>query len=141
MDSELADSDASDDSESEMDSELADSDASDDSESRDPETEKSDKNDKREAVKKAVAEKAKNLANEIANATSLEAQKQAQAQVLALLSYVPDFNTYSIMMNGGVYPDAQGYANSNVPESRRGLRNGLAQQLLHEQMVEMQYAR
>ena len=99
------------------------------------------KDAKREAVKKAVAEKAKNLANDIANATSLEAQKQAQAQVLALLSYVPDFNTYSIMMNGGVYPDVQGYENSTVPESRRGLRNGLAQQLLHQQMVEMQYAR
>jgi hypothetical protein len=103
--------------------------------------EQEQKDAKKEAVKKAVAEKAKNLANEIANATSLEAQKQAQAQVLSLLSYVPDFNTYSIMMNGGVYPDAQGYENSTVPESRRGLRNGLAQQLLHEQMVQMQYAR
>jgi len=42
-------------------------------------------------------------------------------------------------MNGGYLPDAAGYPDSTVPDSRRGLRNGLAQQLLHEQMVELQY--
>jgi hypothetical protein len=26
-----------------------------------------------------------------------------------------------------------------IPENKRGLRNGLAQQVLHEQMMELQY--
>jgi hypothetical protein len=28
-----------------------------------------------------------------------------------------------------------------IPENKNGLRNGLAQQLLHEQMVDMQYGK
>jgi hypothetical protein len=97
------------------------------------------KNERREKIKKAVAERAKNLANDMSNAASFEAQQAVQRQVLALINYVPDFNTYQRQMNGGYLPDAVGYADTQVPESKRGLRNGLAQQLLHEQMVEMQY--
>ena len=97
------------------------------------------KDSKREKIKKAVAKKAMALAESMSNAASLEAQQAVQAQVLALINYVPDFNTYQRQMNGGYLPDASGYPDSNVPESRRGLRNGLAQQLLHEKMVEMQY--
>ena len=97
------------------------------------------KDSKREKMKKAIAAKAANLANDMSNMASLEAQQAVQAQVLALINYVPDFNTYQRRMNGGYLPDATGYPDSTVPESKRGLRNGLAQQLLHEKMVEMQY--
>ena len=97
------------------------------------------KDSKREKMKKAIAAKAANLANDMSNMASLEAQQAVQAQVLALINYVPDFNTYQRRMNGGYLPDAVGYPDSTVPESKRGLRNGLAQQLLHEKMVEMQY--
>jgi hypothetical protein len=75
----------------------------------------------------------------MSNAASLEAQQAVQAQVLSLINYVPDFNTYQMQMNGGYLPDAVGYPDTQVPESRKGLRNGLAQQLLHEKMVDMQY--
>ena len=94
---------------------------------------------KKEKLKEAITKKAMALAENMSNAASLEAQQAAQAQVLALINYVPDFNTYNRMMNGGYLPDATGYPDTQVPESRQGLRNGLAQQLLHEQMVEMQY--
>lgn len=97
------------------------------------------KESKREKVKKAIASKAKSLANDMANAASLEAQQAVQAQVLALINYVPNFNSYQIQMNGGYMPDAVGYPDTQVPESRSGLRNGLAQQLLHEQLVDLQY--
>ena len=95
----------------------------------------------KEKMKKMIAAKAANLANDMSTAATIEAQQAVQAQVLALINYVPDFNTYNTIMNGGYLPDAQGYAENRVPDSRRGLRNGLAQQLLHEQMVEMQYRR
>ena len=97
------------------------------------------KESKKEKLKKAITKKAMALAENMSNAASLEAQQAMQQQVLALINYVPDFNTYNRVMNGGYLPDANGYPDTEVPESRRGLRNGLAQQLLHEQMVEMQY--
>jgi hypothetical protein len=106
------------------------------SESKDSEDKKESK---REKMKKAIAKKASQLANDMSAMASLEAQQAVQAQVLALINYVPDFNKYNTIMNGGYYADAQGYPDATVPESKRGLRNGLAQQLLHEKMVEMQY--
>jgi len=50
------------------------------------------------------------------------------------------FDVYSYVMQGGVYPDAGGYdISSNVPDNRRGLRMGLASQILHDRMVKLQY--
>lgn len=97
------------------------------------------KESKREKLKKAVTKKAMQLADNMSNAASLEAQQAVQAQVLALINYVPDFDKYNRTINGGYLPDAYGYPDTTVPESKRGLRNGLAQQLLHEKMVDMQY--
>jgi hypothetical protein len=121
-------------------SESTDSSSEDSSESDsegDSESKQSDsKSDKK---KKLVAKRAKSLAEKMSDAASLEAQKAVQAQVLALINYVPNFATYGGSISGGYYADAQGYPDTQVPESRRGLRNGLAQQLLHEKMVDMQY--
>jgi len=114
-------------------------DSSGDSESGESDSER--KESKRDKMKKAVAKKAANLANDMSNAASLEAQQAVQATVLALINYVPDFDSYSRAMNGGYLPDAQMYQDEQLPESRSGLRNGLAQQLLHEQMIDMQYNR
>jgi len=97
------------------------------------------KESRREKIKKAVTKRAMALADQMSNAASFEQQQAVQAQVLALINYVPDFNSYQIMMNGGYMPDATGYPDTRVPENRRGLRNGLAQQLLHEKMIEQQY--
>ena len=118
--------------------------SSEDDSSGDSESGESDsegKESKRDKMKKAVAKKAANLANDMSNAASLEAQQAVQATVLALINYVPDFDSYSRAMNGGYLPDAQMYQDEQLPESRSGLRNGLAQQLLHEQMIDMQYNR
>jgi hypothetical protein len=122
------------------DSESSDESEGKDSDGGDSKSEKKDsKESKREKLKKAITKKAMALADNMSNAASLEAQQAVQAQVLALINYVPDFNKYNTMMNGGYLPDASGYPDTQVPESRRGLRNGLAQQLLHEKMVDMQY--
>jgi len=46
---------------------------------------------------------------------------------------------YNASINGGVYADVAGLSDSEIPDNKKALRNNLAQQILHEQMVDMQY--
>ena len=46
---------------------------------------------------------------------------------------------YNASINGGVYADAAGLADSEILDNKKALRNNLAQQILHKQMVDMQY--
>jgi hypothetical protein len=46
---------------------------------------------------------------------------------------------YAKSIDGGVYNDTVTLNDKQLPDSKRGLRNGLAQQLLHQQMVDSQY--
>ena len=128
-------------SQSDGESDASDSEASEQSEREvaDGGDSESEKKDRREKIKQAVTKRAMALADQMSNAASFAQQQALQAQILGLINYVPDFNSYQVMMNGGYMPDATGYPDSRVPENRRGLRNGLAQQLLHQQMVDMQY--
>ena len=59
--------------------------------------------------------------------------------MLAMMNYVPGFDSYKIALAGGTYPDVAFYAPTTVPDSPNGKRNNFAQQLLHQQMVDMQY--
>jgi hypothetical protein len=95
----------------------------------------------RDKVKRAMTERAQNLATEMAEAATVEAQVAVQAAVLATMGYLPGFGTYGGTIAGGVYQDVATYAPTTVPESRQGLRNGLAQQLLWDKLVETQYDR
>ena len=88
---------------------------------------------------KAMKEEAKAAAKEMASAKTLEAQQKAQQSVLAMLGYVPGFGAYSVAMDGGSYADAPFYQPEALPESKSGVRNGLAQQVLHTKMIMMQY--
>jgi hypothetical protein len=95
----------------------------------------------REKVKEAMSEKAQNLANEMSDAASLQAQQAVQSQLTAIMNYNPGFAAYGQFRIPGVdfYASEEIYVNAKVPESRSGLRNGLAQQILHTQMVDSQY--
>ena len=46
---------------------------------------------------------------------------------------------YNANINGGTLNDAAGLQDGTIPENKKALRNNLAQQILHEQMVDMQY--
>lgn len=46
---------------------------------------------------------------------------------------------YSAVIPGGVYKDSVILVDKKLPDARAGLRNGLAQQLLHQKMVDMQF--
>jgi len=83
--------------------------------------------------------RAKEIADQNAVAEDMDEQSKQQMEQLAMMNYVPGFDTYNRSIHGGYLPDVQFYTETKVPESRRGLRNGLAQQILHEKMVEMQY--
>ena len=94
---------------------------------------------KREKIKKIVANKLKSLAEDMGKAASLEQQKQIQQQVLALINYNPEFKTYGVTLPGGYYPDTDFYKTKQLADSQRGLRMGLANQILHNKMVDMQW--
>lgn len=95
----------------------------------------------RKKVKKLVTKKAMDLANTMSSAASLDAQKLIQAEILALINFTPGFDNYGFTLAGGFYPDGKLYETKQLPESRKGLRNGLAQQILHERLVDMQWER
>ena len=46
---------------------------------------------------------------------------------------------YNANINGGTLNDAAGLQDGTIPDNKKALRNNLAQQILHEQMVDMQY--
>lgn len=46
---------------------------------------------------------------------------------------------YNVSMPGGVYNESIRYAPKQLPDGKAGLRNNLAQQLLHIKLIDMQY--
>ena len=58
-------------------------------------------------------------------------------EALFAMNYVP--RSYTGSLNGGVYADTVVLVDGNLPDNKKAKRVGLAQQLLHEEMVEAQY--
>ena len=73
------------------------------------------------------------------NALTLANKVSQEAIVTAMNASVNMSTYYTVRMDGRTYPERQRLVDSQLPENRNGLRNGLAQQLLHDQMVDMQY--
>ena len=64
----------------------------------------------------------------------------AQAQILAAMNNAIQMsNYYAGNVPGGEYKDSLVLIDKKIDDNKKGLRNGLAQQLLHEEMVSMQY--
>lgn len=64
----------------------------------------------------------------------------SQDAIIASMSYTTDMSAYyAAKIDGGSYADVPMLIDGKIPENKRGLRNGLAQQVLHEQMMELQY--
>jgi len=61
--------------------------------------------------------------------------------IAVLINYVPGFNAYGQVTIPGVdfYQSDDIYKDKMIPENNRGLLNGLASELLHKKMVDMQY--
>ena len=97
---------------------------------------------KEKKMKEIIINKLKSLAKEVGEASTLQAQKDLQNYIIALLGYSSGFNTYgSELIDGNFYKDEEIYQNVRLPENQRGLLNGLASEILHEKMVDMQWQR
>ena len=89
--------------------------------------------DSKERLEKALA---------AADNTMMFAEALAQDQLLQSMNMAINMNLYyAAQINGGAYADSVVLVDKEIPENRKGLRNGLAQQLLHEKMIDMQYGK
>ena len=71
------------------------------------------------------------------NTGAMSDQAAAQANALFAMNYIP--RSYTGSLNGGVYADTVVLVDAKLPDNEKARRVGLAQQLLHEEMVEAQY--
>ena len=95
---------------------------------------------KEKKMKEIIINKLKSLAKEVGEASTLQAQKDLQNYIIALLGFSSGFNTYgSELIDGNFYKYEEIYQNVRLPENQRGLLNGLASQIIHEKMVDMQW--
>ena len=103
------------------------------------------KEEKRKAklkkMKEIIKNKLKELADVMGKAVDLEQQQALQAQIAALINYVPGFKAYGEYYIPGVqfYQYEDIYKDKKIPENQRGLLNGLASELLWDKMVDEQY--
>lgn len=98
--------------------------------------EKSEKEAEEEKDSKERLEKALSAADN----SAMFANALATAQMLNTVTMATNMNSYyQASIPGGVYKETVTLQDKQIPENKNGLRNGLAQQLLHEQMINMQY--
>jgi len=99
-----------------------------------------DDNDEKEDKQKEDKRRkdgAKAAATAVASAVGIS--QDAMIQAMNSVNNLTPYLTATIP--GGSYGDTVALIDSKLPESRQGLRNGLAQQVLHNRMVGMQYGR
>ena len=74
-----------------------------------------------------------------ANALTLF-KTQGQDDIIMAINKQTNINMYyNAKINGGTLNDAAGLKDGTIPDNKKALRNNLAQQVLHEKMVDMQY--
>jgi len=96
---------------------------------------------KKEKMREIISNKLKNLATEMGEAASLEEQQKLQSLILALLNFNAGFNSYNtqLIVDGEFYKDEGIYLDKDIPDNQRGLRNGLANEILHNKLVDLQW--
>jgi len=97
---------------------------------------------RRKKMKEIAEREARSLAKDMSKSASIEQQQAIQARVMSLISFVPDFGSYArkgIPQPTDYYASTSIYDNATIPDSNSGARNGLAQEILHRRMVDMQY--
>jgi len=73
------------------------------------------------------------------NAAELFAENQRIQQMNEIMQNQVNNSYLNKVINGGVYNETIKMIDKKIDDNKQGLRNGLAQQLLHEKMIEMQY--
>jgi len=102
------------------------------------------RSERRKKMKEIAEREARSLAKDMGKAATIEQQQATQARVMSLISFVPDFGSYArkgIPQPTDYYASTSIYDDATIPDSSVGARNGLAQEVLHRRMVDMQYNR
>jgi hypothetical protein len=96
---------------------------------------------KKDKMREIIGNKLKNLATEMGEAASLEEQQKLQSLILALLNFNAGFNSYNtqLLIDGVFYEDKGIYLDKDIPDNQRGLRNGLANEILHNKLMDLQW--
>jgi hypothetical protein len=95
------------------------------------EEEAEEEKDRKDRLEKALA---------AVDNSALFANAIAMSQILDTLNNATNMNSYyATTIPGGTYKDNVVLVDKELPDNKGGLRNGLAQQILHEQMIDMQY--
>ena len=96
---------------------------------------------KKDKMREIIGNKLKNLATEMGEAASLEEQQKLQSLILALLNFNAGFNSYNtqLLIDGVFYKDKGIYLDKDIPDNQRGLRNGLANEILHNKLMDLQW--
>ena len=76
-------------------------------------------------------------ATENALTMALGASQDAMMASMSRLEQLTSY--YTVDIPGGVYRETVSLPQTDMPDNKAGLRNGLAQQILHEKMVQSQY--
>ena len=99
------------------------------------ENEKKKKEEEEELKRKYRLEKALSATDTAA----LFAENQRIQQMNAIMQTALTNQYLGVNIPGGEYKESITLADKDLPDAKNGLRNGLAQQLLHQQMVDSQY--
>jgi len=102
---------------------------------RQAEADKEEEYERKQRTKKVVVD-LENLLGGL-NMKAMSAQASLTEQALFAMNYLP--RSYDNSLKGGSYNDTLVLVDSNLPDNKKAKRVGLAQQLLHEKMVEAQY--
>ena len=95
------------------------------------ELEEKEKEERKDRLEKALREAGRN---------ELFALSIARSQMIDAMNITMNMNSYyNRGIPGGQYNDTVNLVDKMLPENLSGLRNGFAQQLLHEKMIDMQY--
>lgn len=73
----------------------------------------------------------------LVNSTLLAVEANNKHLELMALNMLP--SSYNVQLSGGSYEDTVVMKDKKIPQNKNGLRNGLAQQVLHQKMVDSQY--
>lgn len=106
------------------------------------EVERDDEEENEEDIDKEEEEEEPDLEDALAAVDNALAIADGAADIASLnaMANIPQFNSYlQSTIPGGVYNDAVAFEPKEIPDNINGLRVGLAQQLLHQQMVDSQY--
>ena len=96
---------------------------------------------KKQKMREIISDKLKNLAVEMGEAASLEEQQKLQSLILTLLNFNAGFNNYNtqLLIDGVFYEDKGIYLDKDIPDNKKGLRNGLANEILHNKLMDLQW--